>query len=315
MRLDQLLYLIEISKCRSMSIASDNLHLTPQAVSMAIKNLEEELNVQLVERTNKGTSLTEKGWLLVKLTEGFLWNIETYITEKPLKEKSETEIKGKYQICSTYGGANLFFPALKTYFIKNHSNVELCLSAMSYNEAYTQVLEHFVPFAFFEQYVVDGKERIEIADPVQFCSFFRYQMFCQVPISFPISKYKSLPLEMIFQYPFLEPAPKNNHSSSILQFIKEKGIPPKIITADSSSMMSAMLNSGLGIAIDIRLPFQDADRFHLKNVKSIPIVDDFAIYFGFIKSKERKMSKKDEIFLEYLENNINDILSFQENFS
>lgn len=72
MRIEQLKYLIEISKCKSMSVASENLHLTPQALSISIKNLEEELGVQLLERTNKGASLTQKGWLLTKLTEEFL---------------------------------------------------------------------------------------------------------------------------------------------------------------------------------------------------------------------------------------------------
>ena len=81
MRLEQLRYLVEISQCNSMSTASEKLHLTPQALSISIKNLEEELGIELVKRTNRGTSLTEKGWRLTILTKKFLEDIELLIRE------------------------------------------------------------------------------------------------------------------------------------------------------------------------------------------------------------------------------------------
>ena len=61
MRTEQLQYLIEISKHKSMNIASQKLHISPQALSTAMKGLEKELNMQLLERTTMGVSLTEDG--------------------------------------------------------------------------------------------------------------------------------------------------------------------------------------------------------------------------------------------------------------
>ena len=72
MRMEQLLYLLVISQSPSMSAASQKIHLTPQALSISIKHLEEELGLELIKRTNRGTTLTEKGWALVHLTRTYL---------------------------------------------------------------------------------------------------------------------------------------------------------------------------------------------------------------------------------------------------
>ena len=61
MRLEQLLYLIEISRQSSLNTASERLHLTQQALSLSIKNLENEMGVPLLKRTHQGICLPQAG--------------------------------------------------------------------------------------------------------------------------------------------------------------------------------------------------------------------------------------------------------------
>ena len=61
MRIDQLIYLIEISHSRSLNLAADALHISTQALSASIKNLENELGTEILHRTNRGVSLTDDG--------------------------------------------------------------------------------------------------------------------------------------------------------------------------------------------------------------------------------------------------------------
>lgn len=61
MRLEQLQYLITIAHCHSMRKASETLHISQQNISKAICNLEDELGVQLLERTTTGCFLTQDG--------------------------------------------------------------------------------------------------------------------------------------------------------------------------------------------------------------------------------------------------------------
>lgn len=55
-------YLALVDKCRSFSSAARELHVTPQAVSGAIHNLERELGIPLIDASKKGAiSLTDYG--------------------------------------------------------------------------------------------------------------------------------------------------------------------------------------------------------------------------------------------------------------
>lgn len=66
MRLEQLSYLLEIQKHHSMNIAGNTIHISQQAISIALRKLEDELNVKLINGTAKGTYLTHEGELVAQ---------------------------------------------------------------------------------------------------------------------------------------------------------------------------------------------------------------------------------------------------------
>lgn len=69
MRLEQLHYLLEIKKHHSMNIAANNIHVSQQAISIALKKLEQELAVKLIDGTTKGTRLTSEGELVAQAAQ------------------------------------------------------------------------------------------------------------------------------------------------------------------------------------------------------------------------------------------------------
>lgn len=66
MTIQQLQYVLEISRTGSVSKAARNLYLSQPNISNAIKNLESELNITIFERTPMGMQLTPIGKKLVK---------------------------------------------------------------------------------------------------------------------------------------------------------------------------------------------------------------------------------------------------------
>ncbi len=61
MNLTHLTYFVEIAETRSISKAADNLFLTRQALSQAIRALEKELDAELLLRERSGIALTPEG--------------------------------------------------------------------------------------------------------------------------------------------------------------------------------------------------------------------------------------------------------------
>jgi len=69
---EQLYYLTQIAKYNSLSKAADALYMTKSALSLSMKQLEEECGYEIIERTYRGVRLTEKGQQALKLAEQVL---------------------------------------------------------------------------------------------------------------------------------------------------------------------------------------------------------------------------------------------------
>ena len=61
MTLQQLRYLVEISKCQSITLAAQRLFIAQPSLSKSIKDLEKEFDITILERTRHGVSFTVEG--------------------------------------------------------------------------------------------------------------------------------------------------------------------------------------------------------------------------------------------------------------
>ena len=99
MRFEQLLYLIEVHRCPSIAIAADNLHVTRQALSAALKSLEQELGEPLLNRGVKGATLTEKGYEALSFAEEVI-ELQQDFLKQFNRNKPQRLLQGKIRIMS-----------------------------------------------------------------------------------------------------------------------------------------------------------------------------------------------------------------------
>lgn len=78
MQIEQLKYLLEVAKTRSISIAAENLFLSQPAISISLKKLEKELDATLLVRTKHGTTLTQEGKLISDLAKECVARFEEF---------------------------------------------------------------------------------------------------------------------------------------------------------------------------------------------------------------------------------------------
>ncbi|PTI84170.1 LysR family transcriptional regulator, partial [Mammaliicoccus vitulinus] len=72
MEIKQMQYFIEVAKFKSMTKASENLYITQPTISNSIKLLEEELSVELFDRSKRQIVLTDAGKVFYKICKDFL---------------------------------------------------------------------------------------------------------------------------------------------------------------------------------------------------------------------------------------------------
>lgn len=72
MRIETLGYLVDIAQTQSLNISARRLFISQPSLSKAIKSLENELNIQLIERSHQGVVLTEAGHKVVARAQNIL---------------------------------------------------------------------------------------------------------------------------------------------------------------------------------------------------------------------------------------------------
>lgn len=136
MYLEQLHYLETLSKYPSINQASEALFISQPSLSRAITKLENELNLQLVQRTNKKCVLTEDGLEVLKhaskITEEIA-NIYKYASER--NEQSEVRFVSIPGICDS-----LIIDAINLYQ-KTNQNTKIHLKFDS-SESILQTLKY-----------------------------------------------------------------------------------------------------------------------------------------------------------------------------
>ena len=76
MEFRQLRYFLAIAEEKSFSRAAERLHVSQPPLSTQIKSLEDELGVQLLDRTNRGVSLTAAGAVFFEEARAILARLE-----------------------------------------------------------------------------------------------------------------------------------------------------------------------------------------------------------------------------------------------
>lgn len=113
MRLEQLKYLVDLAQTKSMSKTAERFFLSPQAISKSVKQLEQELDAELLVRTNLGVAFTKIGEEIVAHAKLMLEEENTMnqlVAKSKLQENEDNTFP--IRICSTSAIINIVLPSI-----------------------------------------------------------------------------------------------------------------------------------------------------------------------------------------------------------
>lgn len=145
MRIEQLMYLVDIAKTKSFSKTAQNFYITQQGASDAIKKLEKEFNVILFNRTKQGVFLTEIGRSFVETAQEMIALYHT-LEDKADAYRATTlaALDGEISVLAHPRIFQLLPPVIQLF--RSHCpNARLCISECQSDEILKQVLSDAVP--------------------------------------------------------------------------------------------------------------------------------------------------------------------------
>lgn len=143
MTFEQLTYIVETWKSGTILSASQSLNVSPPAISKAISNLEDELQVNIFTRTRSGTTVTPEGEQIIQLAQKIL--------EDAKELRALSSIKSSHTIkigCHPQDIMNVM-PNIVKALNKDYPQIDFNISLASISTLLSQIKNQEIDFGIF----------------------------------------------------------------------------------------------------------------------------------------------------------------------
>lgn len=158
---NQLRIFLKICQTQSVTKASEELHLTQPAVSIQLKNLQDQFEIPLTEVVGRKIFITDFGREIAEAAENILNHVHA-INYKTLAHKGKLAGRLKISVVST---GKYVMPYFLTDFLKQHEGIELLLDVTNKLKVIQSLEKNEVDFSLVS--VLPENLQIEKAELMQ----------------------------------------------------------------------------------------------------------------------------------------------------
>lgn len=141
--LNQLQIFLKVTETKSITKASEELHLTQPAVSIQLKNFQDQFDIPLTEVVGRQLYITDFGKEIAKAAENILNEVYA-INYKTQSYKGQLTGRLKISIVST---AKYIMPYFLSDFMNKHSEIELILDVTNKSKVVDSLVNNEVDFS------------------------------------------------------------------------------------------------------------------------------------------------------------------------
>ncbi len=285
-----------VARHLSYSRAANELHLTQPAVSMQIKQLEENISLPLFEQMGKKISLTEAGNELYHYSRAISQQLEDL--EIAIDELKGME-RGKLNI-SVVTTANYFAPHLLAKFCQRYSGVTVSLNVSNRETVLKQLADNVIDLAIMGQ----PPEKLDIASE----SFIENPLVVIAPPDHPLCKVEKIPVKRLAKEIFLVREPGSGTRSAMERFFALHEIKiNKGMETDTTEAIKQAVQAGMGLGIMSRHTIElelETNRLKILDVQGFPITR----YWHVVHRRNKRLSGVAQAFREFLLKEATDLM-------
>lgn len=273
MNLIQLRYIREIVRQGlSISHASEALYTSQSGVSRQIQLLEEELKLQIFQRSGKRlTGITEPGEVIVKYAERALHELENI---KRVGNEYTQKDQGTLTIATTHTQARYFLPPVVKQFMQEYPDVALTIHQGNPTQVAEQVESG-------EADIGVATEAISAYEKLLCLPCYQWNRCIITQEGHPLLRDAPLTLEKIARYPLITYDFAFTGGSIVKRIFHEAGLEPKVVlTAIDADVIKTYVNLGLGIGLLATMAYDPERDANLKTLDASHLFPASTTYLG-----------------------------------
>lgn len=236
--LHQLRIFLEVVSSQSVTKAAEKLHMTQPAVSIQLRNLQNQFDIPLTEVIGKRLHVTEFGHELAQIANGILTDISA-IEQRTMQYKGL--LAGKLRISSVSTGKYIL-PYYLSGFMRQHPHVELLLDVSQRLSAIRSLEENTVDFAL----VSVLPDNLEVEEEMLLSN----KLYMVAAGDFALPSQTSANLSLLDQVPLIYREEGSGTRMLLEQYMDQLHVKPKVrLELTSTEAVKQAVIAGLGISV------------------------------------------------------------------
>ena len=292
MTLQQLRYVIEVAKTGSMNVAAKQLFVSQPSLSMAIRELENDVHISIFERTTKGVVITAEG-------EEFLGYARQIINQVELLEDKYIEAG---QIKKKFGVSAQHYSFAVKAFVEMVKGFDMDKYEFAIREARTHDVIHDVVTGKSEIGILYTNEfnekvlnKIFKDNQLEFINLFTCQGYAYLWKNHPLAGKKVIALEELQDYPCLSFEQGDNNSFYFAEEILSTYDFKKTI---KSNDRATNLNLMVGLNAFTLCSGIICEELNGSDYIAVKLAEEVTMDIGYIKRAHINISEIGELYIE-----------------
>lgn len=288
MRLEQLEYLLAVKHTESMNLAGQEFHVSQQAISHAIKELENELGCRLLYKTNKGSYLTPSGEIVAQYAQ------QTFALLKEMRQalRPEDQLSGSTQtVCNmvfSHSAEQLYRSRLLSFWYQHYPEKRLNTVVANVDEVVEQVLANQMDLGCLTL----DKEGIEhLPQEVVFTALQTFYPYIICSPDCPLAERSGVFVGELADYRITTKASQDQAENYGYKLLAKHQM-LKNVTLSSvadSQFIQELVTNNVAIGVFFHIQGLSGSDVRLVDEKQlyVPILEKERFYFGYLLHKKR----------------------------
>jgi DNA-binding transcriptional LysR family regulator len=294
--LHQLQVFLKVTQCESITKAAEELYLTQPAVSIQLKNFQDQFDIRLTEVVGRKLFVTDFGKEIAIAAQNIINEVNA-INFKTMAHKGQLAGRLILSIVST---GKYIMPFFLTQFLKENPGIELVLDVTNKSKVIESLVQNSVDFSLVSVLPENIKiESIELMQNKLYLIGNTERKFNKTPYSHDI----------LNELPLIYREEGSGTRSVMEKFIKQNNLPVrKTIELTSNEAVKQAVVAGLGYSIMPLIGIKNElknETLQIIPVKRFPIISNW----NLIWLKGKSFSPTAQAYVEYIQAHKSDIIS------